>query len=263
MSEEEETEPLEVAVPVFFIPFVPVATEIFLIIDDLLADVPGFPFQGGHGLGPHIYLEEQKKRLLSLPMRYGEYPIRSESTGFLALAFVGWRLKYQRDIIVVPFQKGGVGRQKLYGKLGNDVLDLDEMNPEPVGQELVLHTSDLVSIYLMDRHSTEYRIVIADPVGAFLCQGYHFFRSAPPMTHSTGSRDNDPGFFQLSETPSHHLSALVLNCRDLACRKYPVLCDCGKELAVILVQFDGHLVSPPGFDVGFGFSVCTFRVDVN
>ena len=66
MSEKEEAEPLEIAVPVFFVSFVPVATEIFLIIDDLLTDVPGFPFQGGHGLGPHIHLEEEEKRLLSL-----------------------------------------------------------------------------------------------------------------------------------------------------------------------------------------------------
>ena len=196
----------------FFVPLIPVATEIFLIIDDFLTDVPGFPFQGGHGLGPHIHLEEEKELLLSLPVCYGKYPIRSESTGFFALAFVGWRLKYQWDIIMVPFQKRGVGRQKLYRKLGNDAFDLDEMNPEPVGQELVLHTSNLVSIYLMDRHSTEYRVVITDPIGTFLCQGYHLFRPAPAMTQSTGSCDDDPGLFQLSETPPDHLSARVLDC---------------------------------------------------
>ena len=49
-------------------------------------------------------------------------------------------------------------------KVRNDVLDLGQMNPEPIGHELMLHTTDLISMYLMDRHSTEYRIVIADPV---------------------------------------------------------------------------------------------------
>ena len=45
MSEKEKGETFEHAVPVFFIPFVPVATEIFLIVDDFLTDVPGLPFQ--------------------------------------------------------------------------------------------------------------------------------------------------------------------------------------------------------------------------
>lgn len=235
----------------FFVPFVPVATEIFLIVDDFLTDVPGLPFQSGHGLGPHIHLEKEEERLLSLRMCYGKYPIRSEAPGFLVLAFMVWRLKYQGDIIVIPFQERGFRRQKLYGKFRDDTLDLGQMNPEPVGQELVLHTSDFVPIYLMDRHPTEYRVVITDPVGAFLGQGYHFFRPPPAMTQFAGSCDNDPGLFQLSKTSPDHLSSFVLDCRDLACREDPVLCDCGKELAVILVQFDGHLVSPPGFDVGF------------
>jgi len=241
-GEEQHPESPKATIPGFLVPLVSLETEHRLVVDDLLPHILFEPLGADSCFCSHVDLEEEKESFILACISNGKDAVGNEINPLVGVLLRGDLFMNEWLAIRRPFQERRSGREEPGPHHRDESLNLGQLNPEGIDQEVVFKAPEVFDNHVFDIGGGIKNLSIAQQVNSFFTKGDKPLGTAAGSSKAIRVELNQPLLFETRKPAAQSLRISLVKNGKLLDGEYPELRDRSQDIQVRLFQSKSHFL---------------------